>query len=181
MHEKSTIDHLLHVMMFLICEWSLHAAVCKWSEVQGTWYWPWNERKALKEESVQLTLVFLPVKGLDRCHSYHSNYANWNFEIHPRGQPMLNLNCTYMATPPSQQKKRKAKKPGRAVSESPSITRLKGIGMVFSSAIKCMQGRLTTITIQVTRSGHPIPNAPNFLYPVGRWTAIQHWKASMMK
>ncbi len=49
-------------------------------------------------------------------------HCNRNIENYPRGRDWR----ACMATPPSQQKKRKTKKQGRAVSESPSITRLKG-------------------------------------------------------
>ena len=70
-----------------------------------------------------------------------------------------------MATPPSQLKKRKVKKHGRAVSESPSITRLKGIGAVLY--------RYTTLFFDDHyHTGHqkwtPHPHCPQLLVPSGK-------------
>ena len=81
-----------------------------------------------------------------------------------------------MATPPSQLKKRKVKKHGRAVSESPSITRLKGIGAVLSlvpratyEAIRCST---TLLFDDHYHTGHqkwtPHPHCPQLLVPSGK-------------
>lgn len=152
-----------------------HIYVCKWGFIYIIFYifraiqLDWNlccidtdlgmSGKFLKKILSSSLLCFCQSNDFDAISSFFSNYPHklkyWiTHVVRVRVQKLWKL----MATPSSLQKKRKSKKQGRAISESPSIARVKGI---FTASINT-RGQLlwarclTTFTTQVLRSGSPI-------------------------
>ena len=156
------INHTFHVLACYI--WSLQ-------EIRGLYKSPDTDLgtrgKLLKKSLFSSLLCFFQSKDL--MDAIATNLIMWKRQTE-------NLKFTHVAGnqsvrrhghsgPPSQLKKRKVKKHGRAVSESPSITRLKGIGTVLY-----YQG--TLLFDDHYHTGHqkwtPHPHCPQLLVPSGK-------------